>query len=59
MAKRKPKKEKTKNKFIPQQESFKGVLVDDGHPKDFEVSEELVRKNPLKTQQNKPKDKKK
>ncbi|MGI6425042.1 MAG: hypothetical protein ACOX2A_07445 [Tepidanaerobacteraceae bacterium] len=48
MAKNKLKKEK-KNKLIPQQERFKGDLVDHNRPENYELSEEFTKNNPMKT----------
>ncbi len=59
MAKKKIKREKTKNKLIPQQGRFKGDLIDDNRPEDYELSEEFIRNNPLKTPPKRQKDKKK
>jgi hypothetical protein len=58
MAKKKIKREKTKNKLIPQQGRFKGDLVDDNRPENYELSEEFTRNNPLKTPPKKITDKK-
>jgi hypothetical protein len=55
MAKKKMKREKVKNKLIPQQGRFKGDLVDDNRPENYELSEEFTRNNPLKTPPNKSK----
>lgn len=55
MAKRRlPRERVEKNKLIPQMEKirFKGDLVDDERPENYELSEEFERKNPLKTPPN-------
>mgnify|MGYP000884406609 CR=1 FL=1 len=59
MAKKKRKKEKNKSKLIPQQGRFKGNLVDDNRSKDYELSEEFMKNNPLKTPPSRSKGKKK
>ncbi|MDI3481887.1 MAG: hypothetical protein PWQ97_1542 [Tepidanaerobacteraceae bacterium] len=55
MAKRRlPRERVEKNKLIPQMQKmrFKGDLVDDELPENYELSEEFARKNPLKTPPN-------
>lgn len=54
MAKRRLPRERGKNKLIPQMQNmrFKGDLVDDERPENYELSEEFARKNPLKTPPN-------
>jgi len=55
MAKRRlPRERVGKNKLIPQMQkmSFKGDLVDDERPENYELSGEFTRNNPLKTPPN-------
>lgn len=52
MVKRKLPK-KVKNKVPAQKTTFKGELVDDERLKNYELSEEFYRNNPLKTPPNK------
>jgi hypothetical protein len=55
MAKRKARREKAdKNKLIPQMQKmrFKGDQVNDERLENYELSEEFMRKNPLKTPPN-------
>lgn len=52
--KRLPKKKVDINELIPQMQKmrFKGDLVDDERPENYELSGEFTRKNPLKTPPN-------
>jgi hypothetical protein len=43
---------KVKNKVPAQKRTFKGELVDDDRIEDYELSEEFLRDNPLKTLPN-------